>query len=113
MSTPPPLTTVLALSNRLADEFIPVNSHSMMDIANVVLAAIVFDETPEGKSIVRLADSLGAKVTFDRAKAEGIDFLAKTKMSGVLRGKAHYLGTETSSNLAFNFSKKSIAIGSS
>jgi K+-transporting ATPase ATPase B chain len=75
-------TGTITLGNRLADEFIPVNGHSMMDIANVVLAASVFDETPEGKSIVRLADSLGAKVTFDRAKAEAVDFSAKTRMSG-------------------------------
>ncbi len=75
-------TGTITLGNRLADEFIPVNGHSIMDIANVVLAASVFDETPEGKSIVRLADSLGAKVSFDRAKAEGVDFSAKTRMSG-------------------------------
>jgi len=75
-------TGTITLGNRLADEFIPVNGHSMMDIANVVLAASVFDETPEGKSIVRLADSLGAKVSFDRNKAEGVDFSAKTRMSG-------------------------------
>jgi len=41
----------------------------------------VFDETPEGKSIVRLAEKIGAKVTFDRSKAEG-EFSAKTRMSG-------------------------------
>ena len=75
-------TGTITLGNRLADEFIPVNGHSMEDIANVSLAASVFDETPEGKSIVRLADSLGAKVDFDRTKAESIEFSAKTKMSG-------------------------------
>jgi len=42
----------------------------------------VFDETPEGKSIVRLAEKIGATVTFDRSKAEGIEFSAKTRMSG-------------------------------
>lgn len=75
-------TGTITLGNRLADEFIPINGHSMMDIANVALAASLFDETPEGKSIVRLADSLGAKLAFDRNKAEGIDFSAKTRMSG-------------------------------
>ncbi len=75
-------TGTITLGNRLADEFIPVNGHSMQDIANVALAASVFDETPEGKSIVRLAESLGAQVSFDRTKAEGIEFSAKTRMSG-------------------------------
>jgi len=52
------------------------------DVAKVALAASVFDETPEGKSIVRLAEKIGATVTFDRSKAEGIEFSAKTRMSG-------------------------------
>lgn len=75
-------TGTITLGNRLAEEFIPVNGHSMQDIANVALAASVFDETPEGKSIVRLAERLGAKVNFDRSRAEGIEFSAKTRMSG-------------------------------
>lgn len=75
-------TGTITLGNRLADEFIPVNGHSMLDIANVVLAGSLFDETPEGKSIVRLANSLGAEIKFDRTQAEGVDFSAKTRMSG-------------------------------
>ncbi len=75
-------TGTITLGNRLADEFIPVNGHSMEEIAKVALAASVFDQTPEGKSIVRLAEKLGATVNFDRTRAEGIEFSAKTKMSG-------------------------------
>jgi K+-transporting ATPase ATPase B chain len=75
-------TGTITLGNRLAEEFIPVNNHSMEEIARVALAASVFDDTPEGKSIVRLAEKLGAKVDFDRTKAEGVEFSAKTRMSG-------------------------------
>jgi len=75
-------TGTITLGNRLAEEFIPVNGHSMAEIANVALAASVFDDTPEGKSIVRLADSLGAKLAFERTQAAGIEFSAKTRMSG-------------------------------
>jgi K+-transporting ATPase ATPase B chain len=75
-------TGTITLGNRLAEEFIPVNNHSMTEIATVALAASVFDDTPEGKSIVRLAEKLGANVDFDRSKAEGIEFSAKTRMSG-------------------------------
>ncbi len=75
-------TGTITLGNRLAEEFIPVNGHSMADIAKVALAASIFDETPEGKSIVRLAEKLGATVDFDRNAAEGLDFSAKTRMSG-------------------------------
>jgi K+-transporting ATPase ATPase B chain len=75
-------TGTITLGNRLAEEFIPINGHSMQDIAYVALAASVFDDTPEGKSIVRLAEQLGAKLDFDPNKAEGIEFSAKTRMSG-------------------------------
>ena len=75
-------TGTITLGNRLAEEFIPVNGHSMDDIAKVALAASIFDETPEGKSIVRLAEKLGATVDFDRSTAEGLEFSAKTRMSG-------------------------------
>ena len=75
-------TGTITLGNRLADEFIPVDGHSMTEIAKICLAASVFDETPEGKSIVRLAEKLGAAVDFDRTRAEGIEFSAKTRMSG-------------------------------
>jgi K+-transporting ATPase ATPase B chain len=75
-------TGTITLGNRLAEEFIPVNGHSIDDIARGALAASVFDDTPEGKSIVRLAEKLGASVDFDRTQAEGIEFSAKTRMSG-------------------------------
>ena len=75
-------TGTITLGNRLAEEFIPVNGHSSAEMARVALAASVFDETPEGKSIVRLAEKMGASIDFDRSAAEGIQFTAKTRMSG-------------------------------
>lgn len=75
-------TGTITLGNRLADEFIPVNGHSVAEVAAVALAGSVFDETPEGKSIVKLAQELGASANFDRTQAEGIEFSARTRMSG-------------------------------
>ncbi|MBD2308828.1 potassium-transporting ATPase subunit KdpB [Chroococcidiopsis sp. FACHB-1243] len=75
-------TGTITLGNRLAEEFVSVNGHTMNEIARVALAASLFDNTPEGKSIVRLAERLGATVDFDRNLAEGIEFSAKTRMSG-------------------------------
>ncbi|WP_414550851.1 potassium-transporting ATPase subunit KdpB [Anabaena sp. CCY 0017] len=75
-------TGTITLGNRLAEEFIPINGHAMVDVAQVALASSVFDETPEGKSIVKLAEKLGAKLDFDPKQAEGIEFSAKTRMSG-------------------------------
>lgn len=75
-------TGTITLGNRLADEFIPVNGYSVTELATVALGGSLFDETPEGKSIVQLAEKLGAKIDFDRAVAEGIEFSARTRMSG-------------------------------
>nr|WP_324603722.1 potassium-transporting ATPase subunit KdpB [Kamptonema sp. PCC 6506] len=75
-------TGTITLGNRLAEEFIPVNGHSLGEVATIAIAASIFDETPEGKSIVRLAEKQGASVDFQRSEAQGIDFSAKTRMSG-------------------------------
>jgi potassium-transporting ATPase ATP-binding subunit len=75
-------TGTITLGNRMADEFIPVNSYTVADVARVALAASVFDDTPEGRSIVALAGNSGVKVDFDLKQAEGVEFSAKTRMSG-------------------------------
>lgn len=75
-------TGTITLGNRLAEELIPINGHSITEIANIALAASIFDDTPEGKSIVRLAEKLGANFDLDRKQARGIEFSAKTRMSG-------------------------------
>ncbi|BAY32683.1 potassium-dependent ATPase subunit B [Nostoc carneum NIES-2107] len=75
-------TGTITLGNRLAEEFIPINGHTLEDIANVAWVASVFDDTPEGKSIVRLAEKLGARVDFDYNQAQAVEFSAKTRMSG-------------------------------
>ncbi len=75
-------TGTITLGNRLAEEFIPIDNHDIHEIATVALAASIFDDTPEGKSIVRLAERLGAIVDIDPNYAEVIEFSAKTRMSG-------------------------------
>lgn len=75
-------TGTITLGNRLAEEFIPIDGHSLEEIAHVALAASVFDDTPEGKSIIRLAERLEARIDFDRTRAEPVEFSAKTRMSG-------------------------------
>ncbi|MGH1395337.1 MAG: potassium-transporting ATPase subunit KdpB [Trichormus sp.] len=75
-------TGTITLGNRLAEEFIPINGHSMAEIASVAWVASVFDDTPEGKSIVRLAEKLGARFDFDFNQAQAVQFSAKTRMSG-------------------------------
>jgi K+-transporting ATPase ATPase B chain len=75
-------TGTITLGNRLAEEFIPVNNHSVEEVASVALAASLFDITPEGKSILRLAEKLGGNIDFDHKQAQGVEFSARTRMSG-------------------------------
>lgn len=75
-------TGTITLGNRLAEEFIPLNGHSLEKVASVALAASIFDTTPEGKSIVRLAQQQGATIAFDKDMAEAVEFSARTRMSG-------------------------------
>ncbi len=75
-------TGTITLGNRLAEEFIPIGSHDLSSIAQVALNSSIFDETPEGKSIVLLAQKLGAEQQIERTTATGIEFSARTRMSG-------------------------------
>ncbi|WP_369816746.1 potassium-transporting ATPase subunit KdpB [Cyanobacterium sp. IPPAS B-1200] len=75
-------TGTITLGNRLAEEFIPVNGHTMEEVAEVALISSLFDETPEGRSIVDLANQLDVDTNCDRHGATGIEFSARTRMSG-------------------------------
>jgi K+-transporting ATPase ATPase B chain len=75
-------TGTITLGNRLAEEFIPVNGYSVEQVAQVSLKSSIFDETPEGRSIVTLAEKLGSNLDFDPQTATGIEFSARTRMSG-------------------------------
>jgi potassium-transporting ATPase ATP-binding subunit len=75
-------TGTITLGNRLAEEFIPISTHDLASVAQIALGSSLFDETPEGKSIVLLAQTLGAIQQIDRTTATGIEFSARTRMSG-------------------------------
>jgi potassium-transporting ATPase ATP-binding subunit len=75
-------TGTITLGNRLAEEFIPISSHDLANVAQIALGSSIFDETPEGKSIILLAQNLGAVPKIERATAVGIEFSARTRMSG-------------------------------
>jgi potassium-transporting ATPase ATP-binding subunit len=75
-------TGTITLGNRLAEEFIPLGNHDEKGVAQIALGSSIFDDTPEGKSIVLLAQKLGAITQIDRTTATGIEFSARTRMSG-------------------------------
>ncbi len=75
-------TGTITLGNRMANQFLPINGHTEEAVAQIALTASLFDDTPEGRSIVHLAEQLGAQVTVDPATVKGVEFSARTRMSG-------------------------------
>ena len=83
-------TGTITLGNRQAVAFIPVNGVSESELAQIVQLSSLADETPEGRSIVRLAKEKynlrGRSVGEDGDHPEGahfVPFSAQTRMSGV------------------------------
>jgi len=76
-------TGTITYGNRMAAEFIPVGGVDEKDLASVVLLSSLADETPEGRSIVSLAEERYGLTPVDMPDAELIPFTAQTRMSGV------------------------------
>ncbi|MGN6695166.1 MAG: potassium-transporting ATPase subunit KdpB [Aquihabitans sp.] len=77
-------TGTITYGNRMAAEFLPVAGVSEDELASAVLLSSLADETPEGRSIVALAnDRYGLSADGELAEAELIPFTAQTRMSGV------------------------------
>jgi K+-transporting ATPase ATPase B chain len=77
-------TGTITYGNRMAAEFIPVGSHSQADVAHAALRSSLADETPEGKSIVALAEAQGYRADPSTlSSAEFIPFTAETRVSGI------------------------------
>jgi K+-transporting ATPase ATPase B chain len=77
-------TGTITYGNRLAFQFVPVGGHSERELTEAALRSSLADETPEGKSIVALAEQNGVHVDGDAlAGAELVPFTAETRMSGI------------------------------
>lgn len=77
-------TGTITYGNRLASDFIPVGRHTRDELVQASLASSLADETPEGRSVVDLARSLGFKEDATVGKGvELIPFTAETRLSGV------------------------------
>ena len=76
-------TGTITVGNRMATEFVPAKGISPRELANVAAQASCADLTPEGRSVVALAEKqVGAKCAVPAA-ATTIPFSAETRMSGV------------------------------
>lgn len=78
-------TGTITLGNRQASEFIPVDGHSMEELADVAQLSSLPDETPEGRSVVILAkEKFGIRERkLGELAMDFIPFSALTRMSGV------------------------------
>jgi potassium-transporting ATPase ATP-binding subunit len=82
-------TGTITYGNRMAAAFIPVGGASESELANAVLLSSLADETPEGRSIVELAQSRYSLPEPDVAGADMVAFSAQTRMSGIdLEGRS-------------------------
>jgi potassium-transporting ATPase ATP-binding subunit len=78
-------TGTITVGNRHATKFLPVGGYSDMDLAQLAALASAGDETPEGKSIVKLAREFNGSVG-SLAVPRGatvVSFSAQTRMSGI------------------------------
>lgn len=77
-------TGTITYGNRMAAEFVPVGSHTVEEITKMALISSLKDDTPEGRSVVELANKNGITVnTDDYKELEFIEFTAQTRMSGL------------------------------
>lgn len=77
-------TGTITFGNRLAADFIPVSGVDKEILVNCAYLASIKDSTPEGRSIVELAEKSGLdtkKINYD--DSEFIEFSAQTRMSGL------------------------------
>ncbi len=78
-------TGTITYGNRLATTFIPVPGKADREVAEAALLSSLFDETPEGRSIVALAKgNYGLdEPSFGSKSVRPIGFSAQTRISGI------------------------------
>ncbi|MET1019760.1 MAG: potassium-transporting ATPase subunit KdpB, partial [Microterricola sp.] len=77
-------TGTITYGNRQAAEFIPVGGATRAALVSAAHAASLADPTPEGKSIVELAETLDPTLSREELRRhEIVPFTAQTRMSGV------------------------------
>lgn len=82
-------TGTITIGNRKATNFYPAQGVSFHDFAEAAVLSSLSDDTPEGKSIVELANQMNADIGLDSSEltsriSESIKFTAETRTSGVI-----------------------------
>jgi len=76
-------TGTITIGNRSATTFLPIGRYSAADVGRLAAIASAADETPEGKSIVRLFEKQSKTPISVPADAQPLPFTAQTRMSGI------------------------------
>ena len=77
-------TGTITIGNRLASEFLPVGSHSEDELVETAVISSLFDETPEGRSVIDLGKEKGVTIARESyTSAENVEFSADTRVSGL------------------------------
>ncbi len=76
-------TGTITLGNRHATKFFPVGRYKEADVARLAALASASDETPEGKSIVKLYEKNSKDPINVPQDATFVPFTAQTRMSGI------------------------------
>src|SRR5207245_1220398 len=78
-------TGTITVGNRQAVEFIPVSSHTEKEVGEAAFLSSWHDDTPEGRSLIRLAyeDGFVPKEMNSLDASEVYEFSASTRTSGV------------------------------
>jgi potassium-transporting ATPase ATP-binding subunit len=77
-------TGTITFGNRMAAEFSPVDGVDAAEITRYALISSLYDDTPEGRSVVDLAQKNGLHLDkADYKDASFIEFTSQTRMSGL------------------------------
>jgi K+-transporting ATPase ATPase B chain len=76
-------TGTITFGNRMASAFLPVGKNDERGLAQAALLSSVADETPEGRSIVRLAQERYELTPPTLGESTMVPFTAQTRMSGI------------------------------
>jgi K+-transporting ATPase ATPase B chain len=76
-------TGTITVGDRQATKFVALSGCPEQRLAQAALVASHFDTTPEGRSIVALAERRGARPEPALDATRGLDFSAETRMSGI------------------------------
>ena len=77
-------TGTITIGDRNATKFLPIGKYSEADVGRLAALASAADETPEGKSIVKLFENESKTPVSVSPDARFVPFTAQTRMSGII-----------------------------